>query len=360
MSTSNCLDFLNAYADLLSSAPSINPSFTGFRPHPVFFSGKNCQGSVWPSLSEDPVSTLPVLNPDSTNFGSMYVPPGWTVTLFDVNTNNRGNFPSTASNLPILITDATTVAYPNTSQTILNTVTSASCNAPESIDTWQLQMCNNEVSTVVGARHLQSWQAGSTECDNYMTSYCSRIPTELQRCAPGSTEPAALPTEFKYCACLVEENCLRDTFCEDSTTPNCVNNDAFQEFIPVTCFGKNCSLFGYRWRRMQNQRCTITLCQQIISLVGQDIFVDTNSTIWCGNSKLTISASPTITPTPNTHTNNVVLPMWVWILIGIAVFIVAVVTPLSVIIYRRSYKKSSQSPSYVRDQALVPEANPVF
>ncbi|NBQ43224.1 MAG: hypothetical protein EBU23_12205, partial [Mycobacteriaceae bacterium] len=81
-------------------------------------------------------------------------------------------------------------------------------------------------------------------------------------CAANSTQPAPLPDACRYCVCLVEENCLKETFCTPgSTDTNCTTNDAFQEFIPVTCFGKNCSIEGYRWARMQNQRCNITLCQ---------------------------------------------------------------------------------------------------
>jgi hypothetical protein len=345
--SSNCLDFLNDYADYLSA--NTDDTISSIRPHPIFFTGINCTGSSWP-----PPNGIQALEPDDggdgyTNvsglFGSMYIPAGWTVQLYTQGGGLNGTFPiGGASQFPILFTDVTDVDYPGTNVSILNAVTITVINWPKKADNtsytpqnWKFDMCMNVISTIVGARHISSWQAGSTECDDFMNGFCH--PVSTQSCAPNSTQPAPLPDQYTACVCLVEENCLRDTFCEPgNTNPSCVQNDAFEEFIPVTCFGKNCSIEGYRWARMQNQKCTITLCQQIINLVGDNIVVKGGSTIWCGNRNISLSPSATPTPAPSPDKGGDTLPAWAWILIGVAVFLLCVAVPIAVLVYRQANK----------------------
>lgn len=332
----NCLDQLNAYASYLSARPFIN----GPRPHPLLWTDFACSGDMLLPQDTDPQTHTDISNLYSPNFNSMYMPVGWTVTLMGPQGSKTYPEPGTTNNIPVLITDFSNLVFEGTQTPIKNNVTSVMLTAPQTISDWKKQMCNNEISTVVGARHLTSYQAGSVECDTYMDGYCSDF--KSVGCAPGSLQSAPLPADKSECVCLVEENCLKETFCTpDSTDPNCDSTDAFQEFIPVTCFGKNCSIEGYRWARMQNQRCNITLCQQIIRLVGDDIVVKGGSTMWCGNQTI-----PVVTPTVSASatpsgSGNPVLPTYAWVLIGVAVLIVAVVIPLSVVLYKRSYAATS-------------------
>jgi len=342
---SNCLDFLNNYADYLSA--NTDPTISGVRPHPIFFTGINCEGSSLPppngtqalEPTDGEVFTVP-----GALFGSFYIPSGWTIVLNG--TNTQATYPQpTAQKYPVLYTNTGTLFFPNGSP-IFNGVSSVVINMPRQNDgvatytqaDWQYQMCLNEISTLVGARHILSWQAGSTECDAFMDTFCADVAT--LSCLPNSTQPAPLPDNKTACVCLVEENCLKQTFCEPgNTNPSCSEVGAFEEFIPVTCFGKNCSIEGYRWARMQSQRCTVTLCQQIINLVGDNIVVKGGSTIWCGNRNVSLTPTPSIsvTPTPGSPADS--LPLYAWLLIGVAVFLIAIVTPIAVLVYRQAHKK---------------------
>lgn len=342
--TSNCIDVLNNYADFLNT--HTDEKKAGIRPHPLFFTGVNCSGNMWPDFQNtlDPVSGASLNNPSGTEFNSMYIPGGWTVILSG---NGTITYPdNTGTKIPALITDVNTLIYPNTGQSLTNNVSTAIIQWPKKSDgvstygpgDWAYQMCMNEINTIVGSRHLSSWQAGSPECDTFMNGFCADVAT--LGCAPNSTEPVTLPVGKEACYCLTNENCLKQTFCEPgSTNPSCATLEGFQEFIPVTCFGKQCSIYGYRWARMQDQRCTITLCQQIISLTGSDIVVRGGSTIWCGNKEVSITPTPTITPTPSNTSESTSLPMWAWVLIGVGIFILCVAIPLAVLVYRQAAQK---------------------
>jgi hypothetical protein len=243
----------------------------------------------------------------------------------------------------ILLSDLTNIEFDNVSSTILNQIANVTLTTPvypTNTTDWKYAMCNNLITTVVGGRSLTSWTMGSSECDTFMTGYCA--PVAQNTCAPDSTNPAPLSDAFKACVCMVEENCLRDTFCEPGNdVPSCLSNDAFAEFIPVTCFGKNCSIEGYRWQRMLEQRCNLTLCQQIINLVGNQIVVQGGSTIYCGNKAFTIP-SATVTPSPPTPSNPT-LPDWVVLIIAVGVFFVVVAVPLAIVVYRRSYQDAAKA-----------------
>jgi hypothetical protein len=91
---------------------------------------------------------------------------------------------------------------------------------------------------------------------------------------------------------------------------------------------------------MLNKRCNVTLCQQIIRLVGNQIVVSGGSTIWCGNQSVPVT-SVTPTPIPTIGPEKEKLALWEWVAIGVAIFLVAVVMPIAAILYTRSYKKKS-------------------
>lgn len=341
----NCLDQLNTYADFLSANPNIDaPS-----PQPLLWTNSTCSGNQILQVTDAFPNQSTWINPYGSNFNSLYVPAGWKVLLVQTAGVLTIQYPAADADesIPVLIGDFTNITFPGSDNVpVKDQVSQIQILTPPDtkyLTTWRLQMCNNEISTVVGARHLTSYQAGSPECDAFMSGYCQSVST--LGCAPNSTQPAPLAENLRYCVCLVEENCLRSTFCTPGQ-PNCTTNDAFEEFIPVTCFGKNCSIEGYRWGRMQNQRCNITLCQQIIRLVGSDIVVRGGSTMWCGNQAVPVtSVTPTPSAVPPSHGSAHPLSTSMWAAIGVSVFVLAVVVPLAIVIYVRSYKSAGHDAS---------------
>jgi len=178
---------------------------------------------------------------------------------------------------------------------------------------------------MVGAEALTSFVPGSEECDAYMTTYCNT-------------------PEFAYskeCACIVDEAKLRREFCEPGSTATvCADNTSLASALPVTCFGKNCSNGGYRWQRMLRQKCTITLCEQVVNLLGDDIVIKGGSKLYCGNREIDVapvSVSPTDS-TSGTAATPITIPEWLWLIIAMAIFLVIIVVPISVIILRRYYQ----------------------
>ena len=350
MSDSGCLDFLANYAEVLNG----NPIYTDSggipvigRPHPLFFSGTNCSGTMWfpantistPNILDQVQLNDPRDNPEpNTDINSIYIPSFWQIATVSGTTTTF--IPKSPQALPFLLSNTSNVPGFQAISTASVFQPTDSTGQPVSDSDWQLGMCLNRISTIVGANFLNTFQQGSSECDAYMDVYCAHVSSFS--CAPGSTEAAVLPSKYIPCVCLVEENCIRETFCEDGNTdPKCAaeNAAAFQAAIPVTCFGKNCSVEGYRWFRMQNQRCNLTLCEQIISIIGDNIVVKGGSTIWCGNRSIPVTSvtpTPTVSPLPP---GAVSLPLWGWVLIGVALFVVFVTVPLAIIVYRRYLKR---------------------
>ena len=173
MSVTNCLQFLAQYAEYLN----LNPSIQGPRPHPFFWSGINCTGTAWPTnemnWNTEPADGVINPNPVGSQFGSMYIPAGWSVVLY-VNANESGTFPASNfgqdTGLPLLIADTSSTTLSATDGTIIkDTIIQAIVNSPRifgttlpyTVPNWQLDMCINNVSTVIGAQHLTSYQAGS-------------------------------------------------------------------------------------------------------------------------------------------------------------------------------------------------------
>lgn len=245
-------DYLTAQPYVPSLTPPFAPTLVPNRPHPLLFSGVGCSGVRVVDYYFEPTSGETQCNQQAPNLGSLWVPPGWQVQLQYTNTGGCGgtvtetlNIPSDKdlpNGLPVLIANTTDLFY-SSGQQVVNQVSQFILTQPQTAISWSIQMCTNQINTVVGARHLTSWAAGSEECDATMDTKC--LAYKNVGCAPNSTEPAPLPAADVACVCLVEENCLRETFCSPgSTNPNCANASGFQEFIPVTCFGKNCSVEG--------------------------------------------------------------------------------------------------------------------
>ncbi len=366
----NCLQVLSDYAGFLNAIPTtlqgdplVPTIIEGVRPHPLFFSGLNCTGRMWPDREHEPLDSVDILNPASTPyaFGSMYVPPGWSVQLTDME-GHVGSYPKESSGLPILIADtSTTLIGTGAVFFIRDRIAKARIFLPRVLDAiysihqWKLDMCMNTISTVVGAQHLLSWHGGSQECDDFMTIFCE--PVSAFTCLPNSTEIAPLNDPYQPCVCLVEQNCIRDTFCQPgSPIEVCPEPTKLAAYVPVSCYGKQCSVSGYRWGFMQRQPCNITLCQQIINLVGNDIVRKGGSTLWCGNQAIS-AANGSLTPTPTTTIpdfnanpdTGIQLETWTWILIGIAVFAFAIALPLAIIVYRQAGKRNAKMPSHQVD-----------
>jgi hypothetical protein len=347
--STNCLDVLYNYANFIN-ANATSTDVTGYRPHPLFFSGTNCSGEMWPPMASEPSVGTMVANPSKISgnpaaFGSFYVPQGWSVTLYS--NGNSGQFPSAGTTLPLLIADVSTTLI--NSQYIINAVQTIMMNPPSSapaIANWQFQMCTGSLYTLVGAQRIVAWRPGSIECDAFMTSYCAPVAT--QGCDANSTEVGVIESQYLPCVCMIEQNCLQATFCEaGSTNPSCQSNSAFALFIPPTCFGKRCSSQGYRWGYMQQQKCNLTLCQQIISLVGNDIIVSGSSTLYCGETAIPVAltsiVSPSVSPSDVVTAELEAFSTTIWLLIGIVGFVVLITVPLAIIVYRRSAKAEAQS-----------------
>lgn len=350
--TANCLNFLANYANFLTANPT--PAVgagkvSGSRPHPIMFSETNCAGAVWPPLAEEPVVGTPISNPNGNLFGSFYIPDGWAVSFTGPNDETLHLDASTSQELGV---DANLYVFTDSSDSMLNQVSSVTLTPPSSVQTlagfegWKFKMCNNEISSVVGARHLQSWQMGSTECDAFMTQYCNSCraspqdpPASQLSCQGDSQNPPPLTKECARCVCLPEQNCLRERFCvPGDTNPACQNDQAFAQFAPVSCFGENCSGEGYLFANMQDQRCNETLCEQVVNLVGQNIVVQGGSTLYCGNRNVPVTTTATPTPTPS-DTGGEILPTYAWLLIGIGAFVLFLAVPIAVIVYLRAAGK---------------------
>jgi len=329
----SCIDVLNSYANYLSANPGYDTTTDDLAswPQPLVFAGANCTSSMYPAEADWSVQ-IPSGAITFTPVGSLYIPGGWVVILYYGGTSIQ--LPIKATDYPLLITDL--LSEYGVSGVTEFTATGPVVTAPGGYAVqWRYQMCMNQTSAIVGANHLTSWQPGSEECDSFMDDFCGQYKTTACGTINGTDQPDPLPADKQACVCLVEENCLRATLCEPgSSLASCSTDDAFAEFAPVTCLGRNCSVEGYRWSRMQSQRCSETLCQQIINAVGTNIVLKGGSTIWCGNQSLLVAS---VTPTPSPTKKGVdAVPTWAWIIIGVAVFVLCVAIPIAVIVYLRN------------------------
>ncbi len=296
--TNNCLSVIQSYADFLTNSTDHASSI----PHPLLFSEANCSGLMWPPFAEPPPMSIFVPNPfPSGQFKSLYIPPFWQVKLKNniptepltrlicssgspfLEANAGGMFldkfgtepqcfgqadtdldltrPSLADNLGEIRFD---LLKPNTGGAVAY---SAEC--------WLMDRCLKRVSDRMGTRVVQSFQPGSQECDDLMLTHCSGSnggPCQVHQ-GPNSTLPE--------CSCLLEET---DLVCQG---PDCED----EAVLPVTCFGGRCAVDGYIFGRMRNQKCGLTLCQQVVDIVGDAVAVNSNMQMNCGEPVTTSTSS---------------------------------------------------------------------
>lgn len=355
MANPNCSNVLNSYSSLLSNNPG-NDTYP--RPHPLFFSKADCAGSVYPAPIEAPIEGGPVQAPFHPEFGSLYIPPFWTVVLYQT-VPGPGTVSRTicSSQSPLLITDTTSFHFnsvtPDCSSSapvqLSNTSTKNSVNQltmnsvvpislePYTTPCWAFDMCNSIITTNIGAQNLSSYGQGSLECDTLMTEFCKLNTGYTCRNNTRAGNNMLLPE----CACLADEVVIQETFCQPGNTSDaCADAGEFQQFVPVTCFGKNCSVGGYRFSRMLSQKCTVTLCQQVLNVIGTDISMNTQSILYCGTQP-SVTPTPTVTPNPNASTAETPTdptPSWVYVVIAVFAMVFLIIVPLAFVLYQRSVK----------------------
>ncbi len=327
---STCLDYLGQYA-LQISASSDAPNATADMkwPTPQLFALPNCPGLP---LAFSPSSIVEQKNPSGTSLGSFWVPPGWSVTLLSndatplsktITSKGSTTFNSTA----LLLFDDGKTSVQNRVATVRFTPPPDPSAQLTAFNQWVLQRCLGERYDMIGATTLTSFQPGSSACDNFMNTYCKQNP------------------DVDECACLKDEANLRNLYCgPGNTNPGCDSN-AWTSAAPVTCLGKNCSYGGYRWARMLNQKCNVTLCQQLVSLIGDDLVIQGSSELWCGNRALSIDVSPTPSVPTDEDESSASLPTWLWFTIVMTIFFLLVIFPVAVILLKRIWPVTNASES---------------
>ena len=287
---STCLSVVQSYADFLSNSPDT----TAPVPHPLFFSEPSCSGAMWPPFNENPPKGVFFDNPLLNNsFGSLYVPAFWQVRLVGANSRSRL---ICASETPFMETDTSGMFFDipgseplcfGNGDTNLDRVQSPILNnlAQMRLDQvrpntgafeqggqgyadrcWLLDRCRERVSNRLGARALTSFVPGTQECDALMLDFCSG------RDGGPCDNHEGPNINLAECSCLLEEKQL---VCEGEGCEK-------EAILPVTCFGSSCNAQGYRFGRMKNQQCSITMCQQVVNLVGDSIAVNSEMKMHCG------------------------------------------------------------------------------
>jgi hypothetical protein len=269
----------------------------------------------------------PVIEADSApKFGSIYIPAFWKVILQDDPFTKRE---ISSSEQPRLVTDTSVLQFSGRTTSVKDRVFSVgfipekphSQGEPYSQSSWIYDMCNNIIHTSIGSRVLGSYKAGSEECDRYMYTHCE-----------GDNLLSA------ECACLRDELKLEHTYCHaGSNTAVCESSNLIQQVMPVTCFGETCSSQGYRFARMRDQKCSITLCQQVVNIIGENLVVESESNLYCGTKSANeMTASPSVSSSNPSDENTKTTPTWVLVLVVVGVFVLFILFPLSFVIFRRS------------------------
>jgi len=152
--------------------------------------------------------------------------------------------------------------------------------------------------------------------------------------------------DLPACSCIKDEETIKKTYCDASssiTSPEdlCDDPSTTTEYLPVTCFGKNCSSEGYRFQRMRNQKCTVTLCEQLVDVVGTEISVKADLNLYCGTEPDSIVTSDNTSDntSDDTSTNTTENPEFaIWIIAGIALIVFGLVLPLAYVTYKRTHE----------------------
>jgi hypothetical protein len=392
--SSNCFSVLRSYADFLSHNGSTvhdDIKTVGYRPHPIFFSQTNCEGAMYPpndvDLWKDTVTTIPFstnmyenvgfgevfdpvtfsIAPDITRLESFYIPAFWKVvfTMITPGTKERTTRTFEAIDSPVLITDTSGLKYDSgNSEWTFKYVSSISMQSlkpftavPYTFRCWKADMCNERIRTSIGGDFLESWLPGSVECDGFMTTWCES--NEGYGCVEGGSTDYSKNLNDITCSCLKEEEENLSKFCQPgsslSITEPCINyqkttdnNPPPLQTVPVSCFGKQCSEGGYHFGRMDDQRCGVTLCHQIFDVVGENVRINFDNSIYCGTQPTTTPTDPlTIYNTKESVDSSTAkapttIQTWEWALIAVAVLLTFVVIPLSIVVFRRASKHEKQ------------------
>lgn len=371
--SSNCLNQLTTYAEFLnnntgggnpypavlsSGSSSVDYSvvpdtqYTDPRPHPLFWSTTNCEGTLWPyytyAINDQ---TIPIGG--NILSSSVYIPAGWEVTFTSGNLTQVFGVqasPRLLSDLGLLFFPDSTINLQNAASVTLKSKNLLTGNE-YSLDQWMTDKCMGltELGNYIGGQSLRSYQMGSNECDVHMASVCTDCVRTFDQARnkglgiKGCVKTSANPN-CKYCACLKDECENKFNFCTpDAKTDNCTDDDSLAEFIPVTCFGKECSQGGsYRFGRMMNRPCNIQLCKQVIDITGEKIASSGGSELFCGNvpQKVTAQTTPAvITPAEKPKENKggfLSLSHTTLLLIGMALVVLIVMMTTGIILLRPS------------------------
>lgn len=263
----DCVRFLNKYASYLNE----NPDAANPRPLIMIFTEENCRGTTWYEFNLIPPTTanLPA--------GSIYIPAGNSLRIWNRAGTLSMYLPQGTSDTVFSASDAmfedlSQIHFPGSAETLLDnigTTASHSAYTAGTIGQWKYDMCMGKRTEYVGETRITSFIDGSPGCEQFMTSYCTD---------PNNASDSA-------CVCLQEETILRDSYCKpDSTDPFCTNSLAFAAYLPVECFGKRCSSYGYRFRRMRDRECNALLCEQFINVSGDNNAISNDAVLWCGNT----------------------------------------------------------------------------
>lgn len=387
---SSCLNVLANYAGLLENF-ALEQSSNVIRPHPIFFTAKNCQGTAFPSMSEEPEYGKLLNNPNSSNLlRSMYIPSGYSVSFVTSNGTfgYKADEPQIISdvslfllkskiNAPVGSFEDTTIdedaaierinTLPDLKSYRLFPPLDAKGNA-ETLTAWKVSHCYNSRLSYVGNTVLNSFRPQSIECDAFMKSYCNPLLSNLS-CSLSTNDSNSslagrqtgrilkegiaddLKDREAPCACVLEQRCQENIY-----------GDATAAKMPVICTGKNCSLEGYKFQEMVQQPCNLTLCRQIIETDGKNIVNTGTQTLYCGtqshqlvsnkdeetNEVKSVNIQETAAPASDTTANKPVhvnadqsVPTYLWIIIGFIVLMLIVLVPGIVILSKRQKTKTS-------------------
>jgi hypothetical protein len=126
---------------------------------------------------------------------------------------------------------------------------------PYTVDMWKYDGCVLK----------QPWYVGDIPLYPTVQS-CEAFVTNLCREDANTKDDVA-------CTCLREEEQLEEQF----------NNHGIKQTLNVVCFGRLCSEQGFIFQRMKDITCNVNICQQIIQLGGNNISLEGQHHITCGN-----------------------------------------------------------------------------
>lgn len=379
---SNCQEVLSNYAGLLENN-ALDSSNDVIRPHPLFFTSKNCQGSTYPAQNEEPEYGKLIDNPNvSDAVQSMYIPSGYTVNFV----TSKGTYTYKAIE-PQIITDMSlfliqvTIPLPVgglpvseqqdkviTRKYSVPDLKSYSLLPPmdeqgnyETLSSWKLSHCYKNRYSYVGNSVLNSFKPQSIECDAFMNSYCNPLLANLS-CSLSSNAAILkdgiapdLTHRENACSCKLEKKCQQNIFGVETAAK-----------MPIVCTGKNCSLEGYKNKEDFEQPCNLTLCRQIVEVSGKNIVNSGSQTLYCGtkshklivekdeetNEVKNVEIEESVAPASEnasskpSHVNaDRSIPTYLWIVMGFIVLMLIVLLPGVILMFRKQKNQQKQNSS---------------